>query len=113
MASEVHHIKRCQDDPALQTDKANLESLCAICHAGATSTERRGFSKELDEAGYYTDPNHPTNRGRHRLKFGTDASKLQRNKSGGRIKHFDRCPWRPAGVASLSVYPDFLLITKG
>ena len=78
VASEVHHIITCHDNPALQVDPSNLESLCAPCHAPLTNDDRRGHSNEMDSQGYATDPKHPSNnRRRLSLKFGTDATKLR------------------------------------
>lgn len=76
-AVEVHHKRRCFDDRQLQIDPSNLEALCSACHDEITASERRGYSKEMDADGYYVDPNHPSNRGRHRLRFATDATKLR------------------------------------
>ena len=78
LASEVHHRRRCFDDPELQVSWQNLEALCSSCHDEITASERRGYRKDMDHAGYFTDPNHPTNRARPRLCFGTDATKLKR-----------------------------------
>ena len=77
LATEVHHITRCHDDPALQMDPSNLESLCAPCHAPITNDDRRGHSYEMDSQGYATDPKHPSNRPRLHLRFGRDATRLK------------------------------------
>jgi 5-methylcytosine-specific restriction endonuclease McrA len=67
LATEVHHIVKCMDEPSLQMDPANLESLCAPCHAPLTHDDRRGYSKEIGIDGYPTDPRHPANRPRSTL----------------------------------------------
>jgi 5-methylcytosine-specific restriction endonuclease McrA len=77
LAVEVHHRRRCFDDRELQVSWQNLEALCSSCHDEITASERRGYSKAMDHAGYFTDPNHPTNRARPRLRFGRDATKLK------------------------------------
>lgn len=69
MATEVHHKQRCFDNPTLQTAWSNLQALCSPCHDEITATERRGYSKEMSADGYYLDPNHPSNRPRHPLRF--------------------------------------------
>ena len=77
-AQEVHHVIKCHDDPALQMDPGNLESLCAPCHAPLRNDDRRGFSYATDNDGYAVDQRHPSNRPRLHLRFGTDATKLNR-----------------------------------
>ena len=84
-ATEVHHIVKCHDDPQLQIDPNNLESICQAHHAPLAADDRRGYSKAMGLDGYFIDPNHPSNRGRHRVKLGTDATKLKAN-TGGRAK---------------------------
>ena len=78
LATEVHHIVKCHDDPWLQHDPNNLVSLCQPCHAPMQANDHRGYSREMDVDGYYVDPNHPSNKPRPRWKAGTDATKLQR-----------------------------------
>ena len=75
---EVHHVIKCHDDPALQVDPHNLESLCAPCHAPLTHDDRRGFSYATNSQGYATDPKHPSNR--PRLSLNSDQT--QRNTGG-------------------------------
>ena len=81
LATEVHHRVKCHDNPALQMDPRNLESLCAPCHAPITNDDRRGFSYATDSAGYAIDPRHPSNRRRSPIHFGRDATKLTRGES--------------------------------
>jgi hypothetical protein len=46
------------------------------------ANDHRGYSREMNIDGYYVDPNHPSNRGRHRVKIGRDATKIKRNTGG-------------------------------
>jgi 5-methylcytosine-specific restriction endonuclease McrA len=63
IATQVDHIKRCGDDPLLQTNPSNLRSVCAQCHAPLRHNDKRGYSREIDPAsGWYVDPKHPSNR---------------------------------------------------
>ena len=82
LATEVHHIVKCHDDPWLQHDPNNIVSLCRPCHAPMQGNDHRGYSREMSADGYFVDPNHPSNRGRHRVKLGTDATKIKRNTGG-------------------------------
>jgi hypothetical protein len=77
-----HHVIKCHDDPWLQHDPNNIVSLCGPCHAPMQANDHRGYSREMNIDGYYVDPNHPSNRGRHRVKIGRDATKIKRNTGG-------------------------------
>ena len=96
LATEVHHIIKCHDNPQLQMDTNNLEALCQPCHAPMQANDHRGYSREMNSDGYYVDPNHPSNKPRARYKTGTDATKLRAN-TGGRGKHTTRVANRPVG----------------
>ena len=61
-ATEVHHVIKCFDNPTLQMDPSNLESVCTPCHAPLTHDDRRGYSREIGLDGYPVDPRHPANR---------------------------------------------------
>ena len=74
VATEVHHVVRCHDDPVMQVNPQNLESICNECHLPVSNDERRGHSYEMDSQGYATDPKHPSNRPRLSLKFGTQRN---------------------------------------
>ena len=74
VASEVHHVLPCGDDPALQTDPLNLESLCRECHQPLKDDDRRGYSREIDSDGYFVDERHPSNRTRSRNKRNKDKT---------------------------------------
>jgi 5-methylcytosine-specific restriction enzyme A len=63
-AKEVDHIQRPLGDRTLQTDPANMQSLCRSCHAKKTRAVVRGFSTEIDADGYPIDPAHPANQPR-------------------------------------------------
>ena len=78
-ATEVHHKRKCFDDPQLQIDPNNLESICAQCHDEISALTRRPYSLEMDADGFFTDSNHPSNRAGHRtpLRFGRDATKIK------------------------------------
>ena len=64
LAREVHHVQPCGDDPALQADPLNLESLCRECHQPLKDDDRRGYSLAMGIDGYFVDERHPSNRPR-------------------------------------------------
>ena len=84
-ATEVHHIVKCHDNPQLQMDPNNLESLCQAHHAPLAADDRRGYSKAMGLDGYFTDPKHPSNRPRAPLH------------TGGRVKQNEHRASRPVG----------------
>jgi 5-methylcytosine-specific restriction protein A len=65
-AEQVDHITRHFGDPKAFWNEKNLQALCRACHelksAAEESRERRGYSLDVDEAGYPIDPDHPANR---------------------------------------------------
>jgi 5-methylcytosine-specific restriction protein A len=59
----VHHIKAHKGDLDLFMDLDNLQSVCWSCHSGVIqSEEAKGYSTEIGEDGWPTDPNHPIGR---------------------------------------------------
>jgi len=81
IATEVHHVMPCGEDPQLQMDPNNLESLCRECHGPLKGNDSRGYSREIGLDGYYIDPRHPSNRPRARLTYGRDATRHAKQKA--------------------------------
>jgi hypothetical protein len=58
-ANIAHHAEK-HDGDQTKFFTGPLVSLCKACHDGeAQSIERRGYSKEIGEDGWPTDPKHP------------------------------------------------------
>jgi hypothetical protein len=56
----VHHLTPHKGDLELFFDPDNLQSVCWTCHSGPIQSEEiRGFSTEISESGWPTDPRHP------------------------------------------------------
>jgi 5-methylcytosine-specific restriction enzyme A len=65
-AEVVHHLVPHKGDITLFYTSA-LQSLCKRCHDGIVQKiEKVGYSNEVGPDGFYTDPAHPTNKGRRR-----------------------------------------------
>jgi 5-methylcytosine-specific restriction protein A len=62
-ATVVNHIVPHRGRWSLFSDAGNLESLCKPCHDAAVQYEEtHGYSGDVDVAGRYIDPRHPSNR---------------------------------------------------
>ena len=56
----VHHIVPHKGNLELFFEPDNLQSVCWTCHSGPIQREEiRGFSTEISESGWPTDPRHP------------------------------------------------------
>ena len=65
-ATVAHHIVKHEGDPDLFW-RGDLGSRCAACHNRfEQQIENVGYSSQLDNSGYPTDPNHPFNKGNNR-----------------------------------------------
>lgn len=62
-ATVVNHRKAHKGDLVLFWSAANHQSVCKPHHDGPIqAAERRGYSGDVDDDGWPTDPNHPGNR---------------------------------------------------
>ena len=63
VASVVDHIVPHRGNYDLGWDENNLQSLCDPCHnSHKQREENQGYSDDIDESGWPTDPKHPANK---------------------------------------------------
>ena len=93
LATEVHHITPCMDNPALQGTRATSRAYARPAMPHCRQHDRRGFCYATDSDGYATDPKHPCNRPRLQPQV-----RNRRNEApGGWVNILEASKARPAG----------------